>query len=62
MPFKDSGTYPISNKDLVSFTFDDPDYDLDKPVSQSSKCDRTCHGIRRGVDTPTIRPGVPGEK
>lgn len=32
MPFKDSGTYPISNKDVVSFTFDDPQYDVNKPL------------------------------
>jgi len=33
MPFKESGTYPLSDKDVVSFAFDDPAYDLDKPVS-----------------------------
>ncbi|KAK5093380.1 hypothetical protein LTR70_004752 [Exophiala xenobiotica] len=32
MPFKDSGTYPLSDKDVVSFAFDDPAYDLDKPL------------------------------
>ncbi|ETN44838.1 uncharacterized protein HMPREF1541_09713 [Cyphellophora europaea CBS 101466] len=32
MPLPDSGTYPISNKDVVSFTFDDPDYDTNRPV------------------------------
>jgi len=35
MPFKDSGAYPVSNKDVVSFAFDNPSYDLNKPVSES---------------------------
>ena len=32
MPLPDSGTYPISHKDVVSFTFDDPGYDVNRPV------------------------------
>ena len=33
MPFKSSGKIDLSNKDVLSFTFDNPSYDLDKPVS-----------------------------
>lgn len=32
MPLPDSGTYPLSHKDVVSFTFDQPSYDVDRPV------------------------------
>lgn len=32
MPLPDSGTYPLSHKDVVSFTFDDPSYDQERPV------------------------------
>lgn len=35
MPFKERESHPISNKDIVSFALDDPDYDIDKPVSQT---------------------------
>lgn len=33
MPLPETGTYPLSNKDVVSFTFDNPQYDVNKPVS-----------------------------
>ena len=36
MPLPDSGTYPVSNKDVVSFTFDNPTYSVDRPVSNSN--------------------------
>ncbi|KAK5444364.1 hypothetical protein LTS15_010479 [Exophiala xenobiotica] len=32
MPFPLSGRHPISNKDVLSYTFDSPAYDPDKPV------------------------------
>jgi 4-coumarate--CoA ligase len=32
MPFPASGTYPLSSEDVVSFTFDDPSYDVNRPV------------------------------
>jgi hypothetical protein len=35
MPLPDSGTYPVSNKDVVSFTFDNPDIPQDRPVSMN---------------------------
>ena len=35
MPFLSSGSYPVSGKDVVSFTFDDPGYDEDGPVGVS---------------------------
>jgi len=40
MPFPDPGFYPISNKDVLSFTFDDPNFDVDRPVSTSAI---SCH-------------------
>jgi hypothetical protein len=33
MPFLAQKHLPISNKDLLSWIFDQPDYDLDTPVS-----------------------------
>ena len=36
MPFQSSGSYPISSKDVVSFTFDDPGYDEHRPVGYST--------------------------
>ena len=41
MPFSETGTYPISNKDVLSFTFDGPDFDVDRPVSQARKIERS---------------------
>jgi 4-coumarate--CoA ligase len=35
MPFPIAGHVPISAKDLLSWIFDDPEYDIDKPVSLS---------------------------
>lgn len=32
MPFASTGTLPLSSKDVVSFTFDDPQYPEDKPI------------------------------
>lgn len=32
MPFPSTGTYPLSGKDLVSFTFDNPSYSVEKPI------------------------------
>ena len=32
MLVRGAGSYKISNKDVVSFTFDDPEYDRDRPV------------------------------
>lgn len=33
MPFLASETYPIPHKDILSWTFDNPEYDQDMPVS-----------------------------
>lgn len=34
MPFLAQEHLPISNKDILSWIFDEPKYDLDKPVSR----------------------------
>jgi hypothetical protein len=34
MPFLAERKLPIPTKDLLSWTFDEPTYDVDKPVSQ----------------------------
>jgi len=36
MPFLAQEKLPIPNKDLLSWTFDEPGYDLDKAVSGDS--------------------------
>lgn len=36
MPFLAQKHLPIPNKDLLSWMFDDPKYDLDQPVSTST--------------------------
>lgn len=36
MPFLAEETIPIPNKDILSWTFDNPQYDQDKPVSEIS--------------------------
>lgn len=37
MPFLAQKHLPISNKDVLSWIFDEPKYDLDKPVSPAKK-------------------------
>ena len=32
MPLPDSGSYPLTNLDVVSYTFDNPSYNVDQPV------------------------------
>ena len=32
MPWRHTETYPLPETDVVSFSFGDPSYDLDKPV------------------------------
>jgi hypothetical protein len=32
MPFPLTGRHPVSNKDILSFTLDNPDYDVHRPV------------------------------
>lgn len=51
MPFPSSGTYPISGKDVVSFTFDNPSYDVNRPVSHPRPRNglEPRPGIKRGI-------------
>ncbi|KAK5957216.1 hypothetical protein OHC33_001587 [Knufia fluminis] len=58
MPFKERESHPISNKDIVSFALDDPDYDIDKPLLINA-ADPTQHYTHRTA-TLTVRRLIAG--
>ena len=47
MPFLAERKLPIPNKDLLSWTFDEPHYDVDKPVSRELLLQRPVFVITR---------------
>lgn len=57
MPLPVTGHHATSNKDVVSFTFDDPSYDVDRPVSivqQSPTIELTCSQVLIDPAEPSV--------